>query len=75
MVRPHLQVGEVEPLRVVAQVAPQRVEGAQRVDAHLELAEQRLHAGPEALQRVEERPRHLRRREQRGVNRRCEQTV
>ena len=50
---------EVEALGVEAEVAPQRVEGAQRVDGELALAEQQLHPRPEALQRVEERPRHL----------------
>ena len=54
-----LHAGEVEALRMEAQMAPQCVEGAHRVESHLALTHQQLHPRPEALQRVEERPRHL----------------
>ena len=51
---------QVKPLWVEAHVQPAGVEGAERVDAKLNLAHEKLQTWPETLQRIEERPSDLR---------------
>ena len=48
--RLHLHRRQVEALRVEAEVAPQRMEGAQRLNRLVKFSDQHLHAGPEALE-------------------------